>query len=138
MSTQNAVSPNPPRLSSGKLSHFSTRRTSSRTGRKTLPLAASVARQLGIVETWPNVQTIRLAIESEAALSGVAPQDVVEMLVRAGKEWTSQPRYSCSSEWEKRDIFRQNTVDRFWFEDARWREKFAYAEFRAALRERTA
>jgi hypothetical protein len=127
MGTQNAVSANSRRLSSGKLGHFSTRRS--------LPLAAAVARQLGIVQTWPNVQTIRLAIESEAELSGVSPADVVEMLVRAGKEYTRPPQYSCPPEWEVRDIFLQNTVDRFWFEDARWRGKFAYAEFRARLRE---
>ena len=127
MATQNAVSPNPPRLSSGKLGLISTRRA--------LPLAAAVARQLGIVPTWPNVQTIRLAIESEAQLSSAALEDVAAMLVLAGKEWTRGPQYSCPSQWEQREISRLNLVDRFWFEDARWRDKFAYADFRARLRQ---
>jgi len=98
-----------------------------------LPLAAFVARKLGIVPTWPNVQTIRLAIESEADLSGVSDFLAAEVILKAAKEWTRFPEYSCPAEWEKRLIARVNTVDRFWFEDARWREKDAYTEFRREL-----
>jgi hypothetical protein len=99
-------------------------------GKRNFPLAAKVARELGLVPTWPNLQTIRLAIESEAALSNAARAQAAEMLIRAGKEWSPGPRYSCPSEWERRELFRLNTVDRFWFEDARWRSKSAYLEFR--------
>lgn len=107
---------------------------SQRSSRKrAIPLAARVARELGLVPTWPTLQTIRLAIESEAALSSVSLNKAAELLVRAGKEWTSCSIFHCPSDWEKREISRLNTVDRFWFEDARWRSKIAYAEFREAV-----
>jgi hypothetical protein len=130
MATQAEASHNSRPRSSGKNSRFSTTRSDTRH----LPLAAEVARKLGIIATWANVQTIRLAIESEAALTGVALLDVAEMIVRAGKEWTRGSMYSCPSEFERREIFRLNAVDRFWFEDARWRSKDAYAEFCEQLR----
>lgn len=100
-------------------------------GKRNFPLAVKVARELGVVPTWPNLQTIRLAIESESVLSSVSLEDAAAVLIRAGKEWTSGDLYSCPSSWEQREHFRLNTVDRFWFEDARWRSKFAYAEFAA-------
>jgi hypothetical protein len=114
-----------------RISHNPGRRTS---GKRALPLAAKVADELGLVPTWPNLQTIRLAIESEAKLSRAALAEVVEMFVRAGNEWTGGPRYSPLSDWEQRELSRLNSVDRFWFEDARWRAKFAYQEFREQRR----
>jgi hypothetical protein len=89
---------------------------------------------LGIVPTWPNLQTIRLAIETESALSHVSRAHVAEMLILAGKELSYGSQYVCPAQWEKREFSRLNTIDRFWFEDARWRDKFAYAEFRAKHR----
>jgi hypothetical protein len=117
--TQTAASHNPRGGSSGK---------------RAFPLAAKVARELGLVPTWPNLQTIRLALESEAKFCQVTVAEVAEMIVRAGNEWTTGPQYTCPAEWEKREISRINTVDRFWFEDARWRFKKAYFEFRERRR----
>jgi hypothetical protein len=98
-------------------------------GKRAIPLAAKVARELGVIPTWPNLQTIRLAIESQAEPCRATVSEIAEMLIRAGKEWTAAPQYVCPSQWQKREIDRLNTVDRFWFEDARWRYKLAYAEF---------
>lgn len=88
-----------------------------------------MARALGLVPTWPNLQTIRLAIESEAELSSISLAEAADVLIRAGKEWTHCGVLHCPSDWEKREGARLNTVDRFWFEDARWRSKFAYQDF---------
>jgi hypothetical protein len=98
-------------------------------GKRAIPLAAKVARELGVIPTWPNLQTIRLALESEATHYKATFAEIGEMFIRAGKEWTDPPIYHCPSQWERREISRVNTVDRFWFEDARWRYKLAYAEF---------
>ena len=97
-------------------------------------LAARVAKMLGLVPTWPNLQTIRLAIESEALLSAVSMAEAAEVLIRDAKEPSICGVLHCPSEWEKREIARINTVDRFWFEDARWRSKFAYQDFVAERR----
>lgn len=104
-------------------------------GKRAFPLAAKVARELGLVPTWPNLQTIRLAIQSEvefceSASLEVTVVEVAEMIMRAGNEWTTLSQYVCPAEWERREAVRMNSVDRFWFEDARWRAKAAYLEFR--------
>ncbi len=119
MATQTAACHNPVARASGK---------------RALPLAAKVARELGLVPTWPNLQTIRLAIESEARLFCVANSVIAELLISAGKERSSGPEYRPPSEWEKRHLFRVNVIDRFWFEDARWRAKEVFAEFEARHR----
>jgi hypothetical protein len=119
MAAQNESSYNPARPSSGK---------------RDFPLASKVARELGLVPTWPNLQTIRLAIECEASFLSVPPADVAEMIVRAAKELTWGSSLACHSVVDEAFWMRLNTVNRFWFEDARWREKFAYAEFVQQLR----
>lgn len=108
-------------------------RGSGKTGRKSLVLAAQVARQLGMVPTWPNVQTIRLAIESEAELSSASLAAAADVIVKAAKEQSLFSPYVPPSKWQERELFRENSVDRFWFEDARWRSKNAYVYFRALL-----
>lgn len=97
-------------------------------------LAAEVARRVGLPATWPNVNTIQAAIELEADACGVPAEEAAEMLVSAATESTRGPVYDCPSDWERRLLVRDNEVNRFWFEDARWRIKFAYAEFRESLR----
>lgn len=124
MATQSAASHNPALRSSGKNVRFSA-----------LPLAAKVARELAVVPSWPNLQIIRLAIESAAHSCHATLAETAEMLIRAGKEWTARPQYHCPSEWEIREIERLNTIDRFWFEDARWRGKVAYERFYERLRQ---
>lgn len=123
MGTQTASSHNPGARSSAKL-----RRAG---GKRAIPLAAKVARELGLVPTWPNLQTIRLAIESVADYFQAPISEVAAMLVRAATEGTPPfgGPYHCQSDWEKREAYRLNSVDRFWFEDARWRIKRAFFEF---------
>jgi hypothetical protein len=101
-----------------------------------LTLAAQLARKVGMVPTWPNVQTIRLAIESEAEFSGVTIEETAAMIAKAARERTQAPAFRCAADWERREICRLNVLDRFWFEDSRWREKSAYLEFLTDLRGR--
>jgi hypothetical protein len=102
----------------------------------TYTLAADVARQLGIVRSGANVRMIQLAIKSEADFSGVPAIEAASVIVRAAREWSRRPEYSCLASWEEREMARENTVDRFWFEDARWRTKLAYVEFASEQRDR--
>lgn len=120
MGTQTESSYNPAQRSSGKRV------------KRAIPLAAKVARELGLVPTWPTLQIVRLAIESESRRFGVQVREIAELFIRAGNEYTELPRFSCPPEWRRRMVSRANTVDRFWFEDARWRYKLAYQEFVSA------
>lgn len=123
MATQTASCHNPGARSSGK---------------RDFSLAAKVARELGLVPTWPNLQIIRLAIESEILhlqFFRVRGDAVARMMIRAANE-NSAMRYA---DWfERAKIYRSNCVDRFWFEDGRWREKIAYLDFLDELREQSA
>ena len=96
-----------------------------------LILAKEVARSLGMPEMWDNLQTIRMAIESEARFSRVSLEQAANVILKAAQEPTLDPQFACPAEWERRENFRLNMVDRFWFVDMRWRAKFAYAEFRS-------
>jgi DnaA N-terminal domain len=96
-------------------------------------LAAQMALRLGMTRTWANVQTIRLAIESEASFSSVTHAEAAAIMLKAAREMTRQPLYDCPTQWECREIARANTVDRFWFEDVRWRMKGSYIVFRSEL-----
>jgi hypothetical protein len=96
-------------------------------------LAAEVARRVGLPASWPNVNVIAAAIELVTSWSGVSAEEAAELLVQCAHERTPGPRYSLPSEWEKREIFRENSVSRFWFEDSRWTAKLAYAEFYAKV-----
>lgn len=96
-------------------------------------LANEVAKRVGLPATWPNVNTIAAAIELEAWRLKVAAEDAAEVLVQCAFETSCYPQFHCPSEWEKREISRENNIDRFWFEDARWTVKAAYTNFRAEL-----
>lgn len=117
--------PNPDARSSGKAVHSSgfSRRTEG------LKLAAEIARQVRMIRTWPNLQTIRAALESEAELLGIDLRQTAELIVECAKQPTRGRYITCPPEWEAREVFRANNVDRFWFEDARWRTKAAYWKF---------
>ncbi len=121
--------------SSGKVG-----RNSARASRRPLALAAQIARQLGMVPTWPNVQTIRLALESEAAHSEVSMSQAAALIVTAAQEITPAPgnSYTPPTEWEKRQTARKNDIDRFWFEDARWRMKASYWKLLELLQQESA
>ena len=116
-----------------RASHNSLVRSSGNLGRiegsSHLVLAAQVARSVGMVESWPNVQVIRLAIEAETEFSQVSPGEAALVIIEAAREATRPPVFSPPSPFESREIARLNQVDRFWFEDARWRMKIAYLEF---------
>jgi len=96
-----------------------------------LTLAAQIARKVGMVPTWPNVQTIRLAIECEAAYSEVSAKEAAEVIARAARELSCDPNagYVPTPTWLERELARRNRIDRFWFEDALWRRKPSYWEF---------
>ena len=96
-------------------------------------LAKQVALRVGLPASWPNVNVIAAAIELEAEACRVSADQAAEVIVSAAKERTCGPRYDCPSDWERRMIARDNDVNRFWFEDGRWRFKFAYQNFRAEL-----
>lgn len=80
---------------------------------RAMPLAAKVAFETMMVPTGANLETIQRAIEREAELMKIRKKEVVEMLILAAKE-------------EPGPV----PVNRFWFEDSRWRSKEAYKEFR--------
>lgn len=121
---------NPDARSSGKAvdSRANSRRATS------VHLAAQIARRLALVRTWSNLQTIRLAIESEADLSDISVAEAARVILDAARELSYGPSFRPPAEWEHREIFRENSVDRFWFEDARWRTKGSYLVFVADLR----
>jgi hypothetical protein len=80
-----------------------------------------------MVSTWPNVQTVRIAIESEARYSRISLTDAANMILEAAQEWTPAGNgYDCPSPLDHADARRANTINRFWFEDARWRGKGSY------------
>ena len=90
-----------------------------------------------MVPTWPNVQTIRLAIESEAGYSGVSLENAAALIVTAALQVTivNPEHYS----FQAATILRKsNNVNRFWFEDALWRYKAAYLEMLARLQQECA
>lgn len=95
--------------------------------------ALKILRLVGLPRSWPTVKAVELAIEAEASFSGVSVEEAAQVISKAACEYTRAPLYSVPANWETRDIFRLNLVDRFWFEDARWRAKFAYAEFQGRL-----
>jgi hypothetical protein len=101
-----------------------------------LKLAAELARQLGMTRTWPNLQTIRLAIESEADYSGISIRQAAAVIAMAAN-YQSGCYDVCPSSLDQYLAVKDNTIDRFWFEDSRWRNKGAYIVFMARLQEAT-
>lgn len=113
--------------------HNSTARSSGKSGKNsTLVLAAKMALRLGMVDTWPNLQTIRKAIESESRFSGISVVEACELILLCAFYVVRLPLYRVPFGWEMREVARANTVDRFWFEDSRWRMKPPYFEFQQA------
>ncbi|HXM64457.1 MAG TPA: hypothetical protein VN950_26590 [Terriglobales bacterium] len=100
-----------------------------------IKLASVLTRKAGLVSTWPNIQTVRLAIESESGYSRVSLTEAANVILAAALERSHLPQYACPSQWERFEAYRENNVNRFWFEDARWRSKLAYSEFLLRLRE---
>ena len=85
-----------------------------------------------MVASWPNIQTIRLAIESEASYSEVSESQAAALIVAAALEFTvvNPERYTFQAAALLR---KSNIVNRFWFEDALWRYKDAYNNMLARL-----
>jgi hypothetical protein len=102
---------------------------------RALQLANDLVRKVGMTPTWPNIQTVRLAIRGEAEFSEISMEQAASVIGMAAKEWSRGRYITCTPAWEERELYRINTIDRFWFEDARWRNKNIYAEFMAQLQE---
>jgi hypothetical protein len=100
-----------------------------------LKLAADLARQVGMVRTWANVQTIRLAIEAEAEYSDVSLRNAAALIVCAAFDFTViDPQYY---DFQAATILRKsNNLNRFWFEDCLWRHKDAYQNMLIRLQQR--
>jgi len=82
--------------------------------------------------TWPNVQTVRLAIEAEAAFSEVSLSQAAALIVMAANNFT--PVDASQYSFQAAALLRKsNIVNRFWFEDALWRYKDAYNNMLARL-----
>jgi hypothetical protein len=129
MATQQAASHNPAVRSSGKVG----KNSASRIPRRALVLAADLARQIGMVPSWPNVEIIRMAIESEADYSGVTIGQAAALILQAANDFTSVDPQHYS--FQAAALLRKsNIVNRFWFEDALWREKYAYLNMLARLK----
>jgi hypothetical protein len=97
-----------------------------------LKLAADLAREVGMVPTWPNVQTIRLAIEAEAAYSEVSVSQAAALIVAAALNFMVFDASNYS--WQAATLLRKsNIVNRFWFEDALWRHKYVYNDMLVRL-----
>lgn len=126
MSAIAAIYPNSPARTSGKTGRF-----------PHLKLAADVARQIGMVPTWPNVQTIRLAIECEAEFSEVSIANAAALIITAALDITivDPQHYSFQAAALLR---KSNIVNRFWFEDALWRYKQAYQSMLWRLQQESA
>lgn len=90
-----------------------------------------------MVPTWPNVQTIRLAIESEASYSGVTVAQAAALIVSAALNFTivDPQHYSFQTAALLR---KSNVINRFWFEDALWRYKHAYQNMLERLQRESA
>ena len=88
-----------------------------------------------MVSTWANLQTIRLAIESEAAYSDITVAQAAALITTAAMEFTG-PGGNLYRPPDWRDqvrAFKANRIDRFWFEDSRWRMKSSYDRLLARL-----
>jgi hypothetical protein len=92
-------------------------------------LAKKLAVRIYLPASWPNVNTIAAAIELVVMHANVTAEQAAELLFACARERTPRPQYRPPAQWEEREISRVNTVDRFWFEDCRWRAKEAYEEF---------
>lgn len=126
-----------PQVRLGALYRNSQPRSSGKTGKKAIPLAAEIARAVGMVPTWPNLQTIRLAIESEAVYSRVTLAQAAALIVQAALDFSviNPEHYSFQAAALLR---KSNIVNRFWFEDALWRHKQAYENLLAHLQQESA
>jgi hypothetical protein len=90
-----------------------------------------------MVETWPNVQTIRLAIESEASYSEISVSQAAALIASAALEFTVvDPQHYT---FQAAALLRKsNIVNRFWFEDGLWRYKITYQNMLARLQQESA
>jgi hypothetical protein len=102
---------------------------------KRMQAALRIARSVGLPATWPNLRTIEAALVCESEFSSISLPEAAEAILKAAREQTHRPAYRIAADWEAREIFRLNVIDRFWFEDGRWREKYAYAEFLSEVRQ---
>jgi hypothetical protein len=80
------------------------------------------------------VETIRLAILTEARSSEVSLADAAMIIAAAAQEFSVAPPDQYSY-YQRARISRTNVIDRFWFEDALWRDKECYQRWLAKVEE---
>ncbi len=74
--------------------------------------ALRVVKSLGMVGTSPNVKAVERAIEAEIRLSGGTVDEAAGLIIQAAT----------------RDVNQGEAINRFYFDDARWRNKKKAAE----------
>jgi hypothetical protein len=77
--------------------------------------ALRIAEHLGLPKTFPNVRTIELAVECEAEFTDLPIEEAEQLIVAAA----AHTRIS---------------INRFFFEDARWRETELYLNYQRRRR----
>jgi hypothetical protein len=99
-----------------------------------LHLAADLARRIGMIRTWPNLQTIRIAIENEADDNSLTLDQAAALIAMAAQELSILSGPGLLPDWRAQAReFKLNRVDRFWFEDGRWKDKEIYGEMLSRL-----
>jgi len=86
-----------------------------------LEAALEIMRQLHMVWSWPTMLTVAEAIRCEANCSNITPDLAARVILQSARvvNWMAG-------------------VNRFWFEDAKWRICRSYEEFRTRLQEANA
>ncbi len=82
---------------------------------KRMQAALRIAEHLGLPKTFPNLRTIELAVECEAEYSDTPLEEAEQLIVAAA-------------------VNTRIGINRFFFEDARWRETDLYLNYRRRRR----
>lgn len=78
-----------------------------------LRLAKKVSSALGMVPTWPNLRTIEIALVFCSADQNVSLAEAADHIIECGRAFNERP---------PRELLRYWPINRFWFEDAKWKE----------------
>jgi len=90
-----------------------------------LQAALRIAEHLGLPKTFPNLRTIEAAIESEAESSAISIDEAEDVIVAATAD---ARKFGVSGSG------RVPRINRFFFEDALWRETYIYAQYQKRRR----
>jgi hypothetical protein len=84
--------------------------------------ALRIARRLGVVPTFPTLRVIEAAVEAEADFLAVSIDEAEELIVLGSRDL------------HFRGTPKQQSLNRFFFEDALWRDSYVYRNFLAGRR----